>query len=260
MQSDDDLNWGDHSLFIAADGLRATDAPWRLGDYSTQGPLTAAQVAELATTHSLDPSVLQELVKRMSYVLNPNANIHVVPTSLSKGRKRAAAHLSDADAQLTDMASRLEAVVDRLTRLTMDCDDGSPHSADYVQVLEQLERTHGAILDSKRALEWFVKRPELFLKLEALDKRNLHDRRRDEVLGVIFQAWVDAGRKVSFTTDPVTSKRGGAFVQFAQEVCAMLTDPPTQIASETIAKLISKKGKNYRPMARWLSVFYGSDE
>jgi hypothetical protein len=260
MQSGDDPDCSDFGLFIGADGLRATDAPWRLGDYSKRVPLTEGQLAELATTHSLDPSVLQELAKRLSYVLNPDANIHVVPTSRSKGRKQATADLSNADAQLTDMATRLQAVVDRLTQLTMDCDDGSPHSADYVQVLEQLERTHDAILDSQRALEWFVKRPELFLKLEPLDKRNLHDRRRDEVLGAIFQAWVEAGRKVSFTTDPVTSKRGGALVTFAQEVCAMLTDPPTQIGSETIAKLISKKGKNYRPMAHWLSVFHGSDE
>lgn len=103
------------------------------------------------------------------------------------------------------------------------------------------------------------------MKWAPLDRRNLKDRRRDEVLGEIFQAWVNCGRTITFTTDAITSKRRGELIDFSQAVCLCLTDPPTEIKSETIAKFILARGKWYRPnpellIAEWLSVRNGLKE
>ena len=255
MNTDHDPESEEYGLFISGDGLRATDAPWRLGDYAVELPLSVSQLAELASNHKLEPSILQKLSKHLGYVLNPSDNIHLVPASRSRGKKRSADDLSYSAAQIGAVSTRLEEILDRLATLTIDTVDESPDLINYDLMLEQLERAYLAATEVRTALEGFAKRPELFLKLEPVDRRVLHDRRRSEVLGAIFQAWVEAGRKISFTTDPLTSKRGGALVLFAQDVCALLTDPPTQISGEAIAKQIIKSGRAYRPMSEWLSVF-----
>jgi hypothetical protein len=256
MSTGDEPDWEEYGLFIGADGLRATDLPWRLGDYTEQLPLSDSQIEGLAASHKLDPSILQALSQRLGYVLNPSQNIHVVRASRSKGKMRASDDLNYCKAQLKTTTARMEEVFNRLANLTMDTDGNSPLLLGYSNMLELLERAHLAMIEGQTALQEIAKRPELFLKLEPVDRRVLHDRRRNDVLSAIFQAWVETGRKVSFTTDPVTSKRGGPLVMFTQDVCAKLTDPPTEIGGETIAKLIVKQGKHYRPMAEWLSVFH----
>lgn len=260
MQSDDDPDWSDFGLFIGADGLRATDAPWRLKDHGPSGPLSGEQIDGLAKSYGLEPSAVAELSRRLGYVLNPNQNIHVVAASRQNGRKVALAHLQDAAKQLDLMMSRLGVISERLGSLAMETDNGYEHSPAYSQMLDRLEATLQSLTECQPELAEFLRQPERFLKLEPSDKRQLYDQRRNEVLGSVFQTWVDAGRKLSFTTDPVTSKRSGALVEFSQEVCLLLTDPPTLISGETIAKLISKKAKYYRPMSEWVSVLKAPEE
>lgn len=260
MQSDDDLNCSDFGLFIGADGLRATDAPWRLEGYGPSGPFSGEQIEGLAKRYGLEPSAVAELSRRLGYVLNPERNIHFVPASRQNGRKLALAHLQDAAKQLDLMASRLGIMIERLGSLTMEIDDGDAHSPAYSRMLDRFEDIFQSLTACQPELAEFLQQRERFIKLEPSDRRDLYDQRRNEVLGSVFQTWVDAGRKLSFTTDPLTSKRSGALVEFSQELCLLLTDPPTLISGETIAKLISKRAKYYRSMSEWLSVFNGSEE
>jgi hypothetical protein len=127
-------------------------------------------------------------------------------------------------------------------------------------MLRNLESSLKALAQAERTLQSLSGQPGALVRWEPLDKRELRDRRRDQVLGAIFQFWVDAGRKITFTTDPTTSKRRGEIVEFSQALCLLLTDPPTEIAAETIVKCIREKGKSYQPTPDWAKRFPTPEE
>jgi hypothetical protein len=248
MTEIDDDFLGDFSVFISGDGHRVTDAPWRLQAYDRAGPLTTSQIYVLAKRFGLEIASLAKLSKYLGHVLNPSENVHVIPASPSKAKQAAKSDVAYARRQLKEMRAKLSAMIDRLSSLTFeDHDDESPHSPQYAKMLIDLQDSLESVTQAEATLQSLDGPTSGLVKWEPLDRRELHDRRRNEVLAAIFQFWVDAGRKISFTTDPLTSKRGGELVSFAQAVCACLTDPPTEITAETIVKQIRQKNKLHRP-------------
>ena len=242
----------DFGVFIGGDGRRATDAPWRLQAYDPAGPLSAPQIADLARRFGLEVDALGKLSERLGFVLNPAANIHVIPASRSSARAAAEAGISDARRQLTVIQSTLSKVIERLSLLTSEHDENErPHTHIYAKMLANLEDGSKSLGQAQAILEAPDVPASGLVRWEPLDRRELSDRRLYEVLGALFQFWVDHGRKISYTTDPVTSKRGGELVHFAQAVCLLLTDPATEINAETIVKRIREKGKTYQPTPDW---------
>lgn len=265
MAGTDDDPSDEFGAFIGGDGHRLTDAPWRLQAYDQSGPLSASQISELAEQYGLEPDQLGGLSKQLGHLLNSSANIHVIPASRSKARQAAKSNVAFARKQLTAMRSKLSAVIERLSSLTSedddDDDDGeSPYSQQYAKMLTDLQSGLESVRQAEASLKSLDGSPAALAKWEPLDKRDLYDRRRDEVLRAIFQFWVDGGRKLSFTTDPLTSKRHGELVSFAQALCTYLTDPPTEIAAETIVKKIREKGKSYQPTPEWARRFPTPEE
>lgn len=251
----------DFGIFIIGDGQRVTDAPWRLQTYDRAGPLTNSQISVLAHRFDLPVASLAKLSKHLGHVLNPAENIHLIPASRSKARQSAKSDVTYAKRHLKTMRARLSEVIERLSSLiSEDYDEGNPHSPPYAAMLGSLETSLKALTQAEGALQSLAGQPVALVRWQALDKRELKDRRRDEVLGAIFQFWVDAGRKVTFSTDPLTSKRGGELVLFTQAVCECLTDPPTELKAETIVKSIRAKGKTYQPMPDWARSFPTPEE
>lgn len=261
--ADDD---DDFSVFIRGDRLRSTSAPWRLKDYADDGPLDEAQISELSQRFGVEAATLRKLSTRLGFALNPSANPHLVATSRRKSQASALDELADAQRHLGSIERRLVDMIKSLSQLT----DGDWFSVEryptaFGDMLHRLEASLDGLRQSKGVVEEYLASPGAVMKWAPLDRRNLTDRRRDDVLGAIFQSWVDCGRTITFTTDPVTSRRQGELIDFSQAVCLCLTDPPTEIKSETIAKTILARGKWYRPnpermITEWLSVRNGLKE
>jgi hypothetical protein len=261
MTGTDDNTSDEFGVFIGADGQRLTDAPWRLQAFDQAGPLSASQIADLARRFGLEVEALGKLSERLGYVLNPSTNVHVIPASRSSARAAAEADISDARRQLTVIQSTLSKVIGRLSLLTLEHDDDeSPHTPIYAEMRTNLEDGLKSLGQAQAILEAPDGPMGRLVRWEPLDRRELSDRRRNEVLDRLSQFWFDQGRKVSFTTDPLTSMRGGDLVLFAQAVCLLLTDPATEIPAETIVKRIREWGKNCRPTPDWALRFPTPDE
>jgi hypothetical protein len=237
----------DFDVYVARDGCRVTDAPWRIDAYGRAGPLTSSQIFILARRFELPTELLRTLATALGRVLDPDANNIFIGESGFKARQSAQDEVAYAKKQLEAMHKRLSEVVERLLSLSVE-EDGD---CNFDATLKSLEAGLLALKRGDRCLQSLASLSDKMLKFEPTDRRDLRDRRRDYVFGAIFQFWVDAGRPVTFTTDPITSKRRGELVFFIQAVCACLTDPPTELSGETIAKAIREKGKSYQPTPDW---------
>lgn len=261
MAETNDAPSDDFSVFLSGDGHRTTDAPWRLQAYGPAGPLSASQIADLARRFGLEVGALGKLSGHLGFVLNPAANVHVIPASRPRARAAAKADVAYARKQLTTLQAKLNLVIERLSSLTSEDNyDESPHTPAYARLLADLENGLQVLGQAHYVLENPDGPTGGLVRWEPLDRRELSDRRRDEVLHTIFQFWVDQGRKITFTTDPLTSKRGGELVHFIQAVCLLLTDPSTEISAETIVKRIREKGKIYQPTPEWARRFPTPEE
>lgn len=66
------------------------------------------------------------------------------------------------------------------------------------------------------------------------DKRRARDVRRNIVCTSIFNSWDESGRKLSYSTDPLTSERGGRLFDFVNAVVECISDPPSHLNGETV--------------------------
>src|SRR5690606_641146 len=98
-----------------------------------------AQVADLARRFGLEVDAVGKLSGHLGFVLNPDANVHVVPTSRSRARATAKADVAYARKQLTTLQAKLNLVIERLSSLTSEDDyDESPHTPAYARLLADL--------------------------------------------------------------------------------------------------------------------------
>jgi hypothetical protein len=140
MGAANDDSADEFSAFIGGDGHRVTDAPWRLQAYDLAGPLSTSQIADLSHRFGLENVALSKLSGHLGFVLNPSANVHVIPTSRSKARAAAKAEIASARKQLTAIEDKLSLVIERLSSLTAEDDNGeSPHTPAYTKLLAGLE-------------------------------------------------------------------------------------------------------------------------
>lgn len=242
----------ENGIFLRGDGWRVT-APWKLQAYDRAGPLTDAQIDDLAAAFDLDRALLRALSRSLGTGLDPGQNIYVVPISRTTATRRATADLAVAKKNMKTALARLDEALDRLMTLwPEDVPDGDDVKQ-YRRILERMDEHTVGLRAVEADLAAMTASPGRFLKMTPEDKRLLRDRRRDAVLHAVFQTWVDAGRTVGFTTDPITSERHGQLIDFAQGVVACVTDPPTPLAGEAIAREILKSGKSVRPTAEWMA-------
>lgn len=81
---------------------------------------------------------------------------------------------------------------------------------------------------------------DLAIYTEHPDKRRTYDIRREIVCTGIFNVWDEAGRPLSFTTDPITSRRGGPLPEFVNTVVACITEPSSTLSGEAIRTEIDR--------------------
>lgn len=85
---------------VSADGIKLS-APWRLGDFVREGPLTGEQVADLSGRFDLDPDDVRRLSRALNRVLDRELETlapMVRSTALARGRRRAGKAVRDIEA------------------------------------------------------------------------------------------------------------------------------------------------------------------
>lgn len=62
--------------------------------------------------------------------------------------------------------------------------------------------------------------------------------RRTVLCVTIFNLWLDLGRTISYTTDPVSQQRTGPLIEFVRDIIFCLSDPATRHNGEAIKREI----------------------
>ncbi|SHM80737.1 hypothetical protein SAMN05443432_1213 [Roseovarius litoreus] len=107
--------------------------------------------------------------------------------------------------------------------------DGKAAIEDFLVFLRGVERNTRSETTDHAAFTYSVSHTDT-------DKRRVKDVRREIVVTQIFNMWERSGRKLRYTTDPITSERRGELVEFVNDVVIYLTEPATSIDTDTIKK------------------------
>jgi len=85
--------------------------------------------------------------------------------------------------------------------------------------------------------------------VEPQDKRRVLDARRLTVIESCCYIWLDAGRRLTFTTrgdKPSRDQRDGPLVNLIQTVIEMVTTPPCRMSGETLRRDIERVRRRFR--------------
>jgi hypothetical protein len=210
--------------------------PWRLHDRkpSSEGALSQSQMSHLCSSHILDPKAVGELSRKLDSALSRTLNLSQPELLLSK--------LDRGSKQLDSVISDLRSAEDRLANTSETLQNlsfknpyghiGMPNPS--IRHLKALAKCREA-LSSIRSFVEVAKREQWAVYAGAPDKRRVRDVRRTMVCVAIFNFWEEAGRKLSYTTDPIDrSRRGGPLIDFVNALVECITNPPSQISGDTI--------------------------
>lgn len=232
------LDLNEHGLFISADGLDSS-VPWKVGKYGIVGPLGDDQINSIAIRFALRVDDLRKFSRYLGIALSPSQNL--ISISRSTAARRAAKELQRAHKEVETAIAAVKRAILRLECVQPSQLCGANNAERFQQVMVlPLKASLKQLGAARREINEISKKPEAPLLIAPDDKRHLHDRRRERVLQTIFLFWVGAGRKLTFTTDPLTSERRGPLIDFVNAVVACVTDPPSTLKPETIVAEIRK--------------------
>lgn len=239
-QQEDELQVVDpyeHSLFIAADGF-SSSVPWKVQRYGVVGPLADAQISSVAAEFALEFDDLRKLSGYLGTALHPSQNLISVSRSIAVAR--AAKEIQRARNEIETAITAINSAILRLERVQSGL--GGPDDAQRLQqaMVLPLKASLSQLSVARSEIEEGLKHPNEVLLIAPDDKRRLHDRRRELILRALFHFWADAGRKLTFTTDPLTSERRGPLIAFVNAIVACVTEPPSPLKSETIVTELRK--------------------
>jgi hypothetical protein len=220
-------------LFISCDDV-SRSAPWRLMDYGDAGALTDEQVQEISLRFDLDREILEALSRHLAFLLNPSQHPLVIHMSRKIATERATKELERALADTISATRKLKQAAERLR--TLYTGPYKTEGAGYR--LERLKLSIGQAQrqadDASKELQALVSMPNAAIVVANSKKGPVTDLRRKSVTHSIFYQWKLSGRKLTYTTDSLTSERRGPLIDFANAVVVCITDPPTKLPAETI--------------------------
>jgi hypothetical protein len=235
-------------MFVVADRF-GFSVPWKVMDYGIEGALGETQINSIAAEFTLGLGDLRELSRALAVALDPTMNL--IPISRSTATARAAKEVQRAYRKVETAKWMLNDAILRLERLQAN-PAGDPEGAELLrQTMVLLNYGDRQVSEARRKMAALSRRPHAALLIAPDDKRRLHDGRRELVLDALFSFWGSTGRKLSYTTDPLTSKRRGRLLDFVNSVVACITDPPATLSGETI---VTEIGRFRRQQDRHLSV------
>lgn len=228
----------DHGIFISADGF-SSSVPWKVRKYGKRGPLADEQINSIAAEFALGVEDLRRLSGSLGLELHPIRNL--ISISRSTAAARAAKEVQRARKEVETAIAAVNRAILRLECVQPNPPGGADSAERFQQVMVlPLKASLRQLGAARREINEISKTLQAALLIAPDDKRRLHDRRRESVLRAIFHFWANAGRKLTFTTDPLSSERRGPLIDFVNAVVACVTDPPGTLKAETIVAEIRK--------------------
>jgi hypothetical protein len=243
MMSDEDLH--EFGLFISGDGIRQS-VPWKLGAYGRDGVLSQQQISRLAETFNLQVALLSRVSQSLGRVLDPEQFPYLVCVQRSKAVARADRALAAARADIAAAQKRATTAAMNFNKLYVDDYRDPAGALSLAQTRDQAQRCAADLGQLHAALAAVTRSPSEVLLLEPADKREVIDFRRGPVLRAAFQFWYDAGRKLTYTTDPLTSARSGPLIDFVDALVACVTEPSSTLSGHTVVQALA----SFRPWTR----------
>lgn len=210
--------------------------PWRLRDGNAlpNGALTHWQMQALGSTYGFSASQMVDLSKRVDIGLSRELHM-TFPELVDDRARRGRSELESAVKHLAAVKKNLAKAMATIERVRVR----SPFRHPDIEHRETLEQAREAIDEAV----WFYAiavRENLAIYTAHPDKRRTYDIRREIVCTGIFNVWTEAGRPLSFTTDPITSRRGGPLLEFVNAVVEYITEPPSTLSGEAIRTEIDR--------------------
>lgn len=208
--------------------------PWRARTFSLEERvLSGADLDMLSERHDLDRDDLDGLAAALTVVLDQRRYLtrqELEPQQRARGQREAKAAIAD----LLEAEKRLARALEKLGDIAFKhpfLATGMRHPAHAR--LDALQMTTGEIAGVRRLLEGYVREDAITWKPPA-DKRKLRDERRRLVCRALFEFWVTSGRRLAYTTNPVTNEREGPLIHFVNDVVKRLTEPSAALDGDAI--------------------------
>jgi len=208
--------------------------PWRC--HATPLPedaLSQDDILKLASAHDVSEGDLRILSRKLSSVMRPKLALsqpELMPARRSAGTKNLK--------RLNDLLRMAQSKLDEASGIVTEMGFSSPFAHTGmpnpgVAIKQEFEDAR-ATLDKCGQFFRTMETAGLGTFRGTPDKRKASDVRRTIVCTHIFNLWCDVGRKLSYSTDPVSGERTGPLIALVQDVVACLTDPRTRLSGETI--------------------------
>lgn len=214
--------------------LSKDSVAWRLKPLmDDQGALTVEQIAYLSNRHDFPVPDVEKLSTGLSIALDPTRYLvrdeskEFLRDKAVKEVQALAVELEKAEVTLAAIRSRLDSIVFKAASpMEWLPNPVEPH-------LASLNATIVSMASFKKFL-LMMAREQLLSMRNMPDKRRLKDERLRIVCLFIFDFWQDHGRNFSYTTDPGTSGRGGALIDFVNGLIGCISYPPGSLGGEAI--------------------------
>ena len=197
--------------------------------------LSDAQVNAVAETFTFSVEDVQQLSRRLACALNPED----VPATITLSRERAQHSAKEKVAKALDHLMNASEEALKALELFSSLSTKEAQDRNAARRFDKALKDHDKLLQEIERLylchKYLSGRDGLALDLDIVDRRSVPDMRRQKVLGTLFGFWAEHGRKLSVTTAPIEkSRRKGPLVNFVNMAVRAVTDPPTELKSETI--------------------------
>ena len=219
-------------IFMGVDGVKPS-VPWLLTNYGTDGAINTEHSQAIAERFDFSLDQVQDLSKRLGYILNPAATVLVAPISSSRAKARAEERITKAVSGIARAADHLIHTEEYLRNISVGTRSDTQEGRRINQIRGEIVTKFGELFELASELEALAKHEDILL-LEHTHPQNMRDERRKRVISAIDSFLVETGRPLGFTTDTMTSERSGPLIEFTHAVVEAVTDPPSRLSPNTI--------------------------
>lgn len=192
-------------------------------------------IRRLAESHEIDENTLRQISFELVSTFAPE--LRLSQPELAPARRKAGAKKLE---RANDLIRSAEGKLHDAFQILKDIGFANPFS--HVGVpnpgfkrLQQLESALAAIGEC-RDFYGFMERAGTARFRGTPDARKAVDMRRTIVCVRLFNLWLDLGRKLTYTTDPISSERVGPLIAFVNDIVQCITMPPTKLSGEAIKR------------------------
>lgn len=236
---------GDYTIWLPIDGIRLS-APWKLALYGDDGALSDTDKTALADSFGLSVDLVETLSQQLGYCLDTESEVTLVAVNRAKAIHRATALLEEA----AGLATRLERDILKIANLLEGLSHQFKEQKEDSQILHSAKAQVDAVVKASNGLLACIVRvidtPGAAADISPLNVNHVSDSRRQHVIETCCFAWLEAGRKLTYTTVADGSKpdrHAGPLIDFIQDVTRRVTDPSQELSTNTIKKDIDRLRK-----------------